>query len=922
MALVDWTGGSGDWFDPENWNTGTVPAVGDVAVLLSGTAAITAADVINYGTDGVFEGVQVVLQNGDSISPTTFSLEDGTLGGTFNVTAKGGGQNGPATDIGQGSTQVFDALGTTEVEGQIFVTGINDLLTINVQQDGTGTPGDLTLDTHASINVSGDTALDLASGTVTNEGMILVDGVGTIGADVLVNGTGDLAMQQGGSIIVDGTIAGGQTVTMLDGAATLKLADLGDFAGQVELTLGGAIIDIDNLVANAASYHAGTLTLLDGGSAVGGIAINDPDGGGTEDFNIRQVGTGAGAYTEITYDPVHPATIINMLPVPIVADVGTQVSLSDVLTQAFGTIPSEYGTFDLQWKDVAQIEAENFSFWNPGSPVPSMFLQAGTATPSGPPGTDVPLSALGSITVEGGNAIGPFTVLTVPVGTGASPSSQLEEYAASTLATDVLAPTPPDGAPTPQDIVNAVIRFVAAYGSGIVPNDNDCGYIAAAVAASAGAAFPWETNLSNAVGGGFWRVVYNGATATDPVENWSTLTQPGDIVKMAWSGTGGHHTTTVVGPLINGELPVYDNVDTPLQNGDGTSSTTIGIHNAQYWHGTDPLSVVIFRLDPKGQYLINGQGADQFIQGSVYNNLIEPGGTGDVITAGAGTNEVQGATAVLQGMTITDFNATDSIDYTDLDPANTIARFDSTNSAIDVIHAGTTVSVVQVGTSFTGGNFVVGTDGASGALVSVACFAAGTRITTVDGLVAVEDLQVGDRVRTPLGGIAQPVVWTGALMVACAQHPDPRRVWPVRIMAGAFGRGRPRRDLFLSPDHAVYVEGVLIPVKLLINFRTVVQVPTDIISYYHLELPRHDVVLAEGLPTETYLAVGDRSDFADGGIALQRHPARVAAIWEAYGCAPLVVSGVELDAARCMLASIAEGPRRATYAADRHRLIA
>ncbi len=751
MAVADWEGGSGDWFDAANWNTGTVPSVGDVAVLLSGTAAITATDVINHGTDGVFEGVRVLLQNGDSVDPTTFSLEDGTLGGTFNIIAKGSGQNGPATDIGQGSTQAFDALGTTEVEGQIFVTGINDLLTINVQQDEVGAPGDLTFDTHASIDVSGDTALDLASGTITNQGMILVDGVGEIGTGVLINGTGDLAMQQGGSIVVDGTIASGQTVTMLDGAATLKLADLGYFSGQIELTLGGAVIDIDNIVANAASYHAGTLTLLDGGTAVGSIAINDPDGAGTADFNIRQVGTGANARTEITYDPVHPATTINMLPVPIVANVGTQVSASDVLEQAFGVIPSAYSTFNLQWKDVTQIEAENFSFWNPGSPAPSMFLQAGTVTPSGAPGTDVPLSSLGSITVEGGNAIGPFTVLTVPVGTEGSPSSQLEEYAASTLATEVLDPTPHSGPPTPQDIVDAVIRYVAAYGSGIVPNDNDCGYISAAVAASAGAAFPWESNLSDAVGGGFWRVVYNGATATNPVEDWSTLTQPGDIVKMAWSGTGGHHTT-VVGPLIDGGLPVYDNADAPLQNDDGTSSTTIGIHNVQYWHGTDPLSVVIFRLDPKGQYLINGQGVDQFIQGSVYNNLIEPGGTGDVIPAGAGTNEVQGVTAVLQGMTITDFNAMDSIDYTDLDPVNTIAQFDSTNRAIDVIHAGTTISVVKVGTSFNGGSFTVGTDNAGGALISVACFAAGTRITTVGGLVAVENLRVGDHVRMPSVG--------------------------------------------------------------------------------------------------------------------------------------------------------------------------
>jgi hypothetical protein len=34
-------------------------------------------------------------------------------------------------------------------------------------------------------------------------------------------------------------------------------------------------------------------------------------------------------------------------------------------------------------------------------------------------------------------------------------------------------------------------------------------------------------------------------------------------------------------------------------------------------------------------------------------------------------------------------------------------------------------------------------------------------------------------------------------------------VLPVRIGSHAFGRGLPVRDLFLSPDHAVFAEGAL-----------------------------------------------------------------------------------------------------------------
>ena len=51
-----------------------------------------------------------------------------------------------------------------------------------------------------------------------------------------------------------------------------------------------------------------------------------------------------------------------------------------------------------------------------------------------------------------------------------------------------------------------------------------------------------------------------------------------------------------------------------------------------------------------------------------------------------------------------------------------------------------------------------------------------------------------------------------------------------------------------SPDHAVFIDGVLIPVRYLINGRTIVQEPADEVTYYHVELPRHDVIFAEGLP--------------------------------------------------------------------------
>jgi hypothetical protein len=184
---------------------------------------------------------------------------------------------------------------------------------------------------------------------------------------------------------------------------------------------------------------------------------------------------------------------------------------------------------------------------------------------------------------------------------------------------------------------------------------------------------------------------------------------------------------------------------------------------------------------------------------------------------------------------------------------------------------------------------------------ALACFAAGTRIATPQGPVAVESLKVGDEVRTVLGGKPQAITWVGHRRIDCTKHNAPRLVWPVRIAAGAFGPGQPSRDLLLSPDHAVYADGVLIPVKHLINGTTIAQVPCDSVTYHHIELPRHDVVLAEDLPAESYLAGADRTVFATHAGVVAMHPDLSSRVWEAEGCAELVVTGPALDAVRARL---------------------
>jgi hypothetical protein len=156
---------------------------------------------------------------------------------------------------------------------------------------------------------------------------------------------------------------------------------------------------------------------------------------------------------------------------------------------------------------------------------------------------------------------------------------------------------------------------------------------------------------------------------------------------------------------------------------------------------------------------------------------------------------------------------------------------------------------------------------------------------------------------------SQAVKSIGRRRVDCRRHSNPRAVWPVRVCADSFAAGVPHRDLLLSPDHAVFVDDVFIPIKYLVNGSTIVQIAVDTVTYFHIELPRHDVLLAEGLAAESYLDVGGWPNFGNGGGLVRLCPdfaaitAGTAAVWEADGYAPMVISGPQLEAVRERIAA-------------------
>ena len=154
------------------------------------------------------------------------------------------------------------------------------------------------------------------------------------------------------------------------------------------------------------------------------------------------------------------------------------------------------------------------------------------------------------------------------------------------------------------------------------------------------------------------------------------------------------------------------------------------------------------------------------------------------------------------------------------------------------------------------------------------CFLTGTRLLTDTGEKLVEELQIGDRLQT-LDGHLEPIKWVGIQTCYTDGRNHPLRAYPIRVKAGALGPNCPVRDLYVSPDHALLVEGILVNAGALENGDSIVQIEPqgESFVYYHIELERHSVLIADGAPAESYLPQKqDRNTFDNGEEYAERYP--------------------------------------------------
>jgi Hint domain len=180
---------------------------------------------------------------------------------------------------------------------------------------------------------------------------------------------------------------------------------------------------------------------------------------------------------------------------------------------------------------------------------------------------------------------------------------------------------------------------------------------------------------------------------------------------------------------------------------------------------------------------------------------------------------------------------------------------------------------------------------ASGAV----CFVSGSRIRAARGEISVDEIVAGDELVVLRDGheSVEPVKWVGQINVDLARHAYPEEAAPVRIKAGAIADNQPVRDLLVSPEHSLIIDGLCVPAKLLVNGGSIVNERGHRpFTYHHVELEKHGIIQAENLPTESYLDTGNRSQFDNAGVARQLHPRfsvdTDSSRWQTDACAPMV----------------------------------
>jgi hypothetical protein len=149
----------------------------------------------------------------------------------------------------------------------------------------------------------------------------------------------------------------------------------------------------------------------------------------------------------------------------------------------------------------------------------------------------------------------------------------------------------------------------------------------------------------------------------------------------------------------------------------------------------------------------------------------------------------------------------------------------------------------------------------------VHCLMRGTTIKTADGDRKIEDLAIGDLLPTMFGGLRR-IQWIARYPL---KKSDPSKPWvkgvlPVRVSRSALAPDVPHTDLYVTGEHSLFLDGLLVPVGNLINGASITRHERycDELEYFNIKLESHDVIYAEGAAVETIVNVDESAvNFAE-----------------------------------------------------------
>ena len=763
-------------------------------------------------------------------------------------------------------------------------------------------------------------------GRVDNSGVIQGTGPDGVAFGAALYGGGDFINEAGGTVSYDGfgvVVRGtygtidnsgliyGHIQAIYMGATNSLLIDHPGAVFQGAVVASGTSTSTIELAAGA---HVGTLTGV--GSQFTGFGTIAVDSGATWYIapisssetvkNAGTIGHGSTYGLELTaggsVTNLSGGTIVGIYAGVLLRNVAGTVDNSGVIAAdhysavflgAGGTVINRTGGTIYGHKGVSMygaadtLENAGLIYGSGGSNAIAAYL-AGTT--SNRLIIDAGASFHGTVVAKSGAA----NTLELKAATGALTTMDTEYIGFGTIAIDSGASWYIAPLSTPETIVNAgTLGMGARYG----------------IELDAGGAV---TNREGGTIGGTTGGVFAGVlvrNAAGAVDNGGLIAT--EHYSSVFLGAGGSVINEDIGTIV-GQIGVsiYGGTGT-LENQGGTIIGSSG--TAVYFHGTVSNRLI---LEPGGTFIGIVEAGNPTAANTIelrYSGTVGTlSGVGSeyvgfqsvTIDSGAAW-DVAGTKAGLAAETIQGFNSHDRLDLTDLTfNAGDTATVNGSNQLV-ITDAGGNITI-QLDGAVTGDLFKLVSDGHGGTFAEendyAACYLRGTLILTAKGEVVVEDLRIGDLVITA-GGEALPLKWIGRRSYRDWLAGGNQDVQPVLFKAGSLADHVPRRDLYVSPEHAMFLNGALIPARHLVNGVSILNVEDMAeVEYFHLEFDRHAVILAEGAQAESFVDDDSRMLFHNADEYRRLYPdepPRRAAVF----CAPRLERGHALDTIRRTLAA-------------------